>query len=86
MDIEQMGNWKWDTGKSCNGFLLSMQCLHLGGYKNWREMIFTLFVHNNCTYTIHIEVGSSVWAPPQCVLCEYSCYEDDVQVSFPKTE
>jgi hypothetical protein len=36
------------------------------------EVILTLLVHNNYTHTKHIMVGPSVWAPPQCVLCECS--------------
>jgi hypothetical protein len=46
-------------------------------------MIFTLIVYNNYTHTRYIGVGSSVWAPLQCVLCECSCCEGDVYVSFP---
>jgi hypothetical protein len=46
-------------------------------YKFW-EMIRTHHPHNNYTHTRHIRVGLSVWAPPQCVLCECSCCAQEV--------
>jgi hypothetical protein len=46
------------------------------------NLILVQHQYNNCTTTLHMRVGSSMWNPPSCERLLYSCYIDIVNLTF----